>query len=88
VAEDEQLRARIMQIMQPRQAAELIEEESWQLLGSVSLGRVVFTMNAMPAAGALGSRADGSRHRDHAADHHRHPPRRLVPLTALPPSMW
>jgi hypothetical protein len=38
-----------MQIIQPRQALDLTEEESWQLLGGVSLGRVVFTMNAMPA---------------------------------------
>ena len=38
-----------MQIIQPRQALNLTEEESWQLLGGVSLGRVVFTMKAMPA---------------------------------------
>jgi nitroimidazol reductase NimA-like FMN-containing flavoprotein (pyridoxamine 5'-phosphate oxidase superfamily) len=37
------------QIMQPRQALELTEAECWQLLGSVSLGRVVFTHRAMPA---------------------------------------
>jgi nitroimidazol reductase NimA-like FMN-containing flavoprotein (pyridoxamine 5'-phosphate oxidase superfamily) len=49
VTGDEQVRARIRQISQPRQAVELTEEESWQLLGSLSLGRVVFTMNAMPA---------------------------------------
>jgi Pyridoxamine 5'-phosphate oxidase len=46
VAGDEQVRARIMRA---RQTLELTVSESWQLLGSVSLGRVVFTMNAMPA---------------------------------------
>jgi nitroimidazol reductase NimA-like FMN-containing flavoprotein (pyridoxamine 5'-phosphate oxidase superfamily) len=46
VAGDQQIRA---QIMQPRQALELTAAECWQLLGSVSLGRVVFSMNAMPA---------------------------------------
>jgi len=46
VAGDEQVRARIMRA---RQTLELTVAESWQLLGSVSLGRVVFTMNAMPA---------------------------------------
>jgi hypothetical protein len=46
VAEDEQVRA---QIMQPRQTLELTVDESWRLLASVSLGRIVFTMNALPA---------------------------------------
>lgn len=46
MAEDEQSGA---QITRPRQAVELIRQECWQLLASVSLGRVVFTMNAMPA---------------------------------------
>jgi nitroimidazol reductase NimA-like FMN-containing flavoprotein (pyridoxamine 5'-phosphate oxidase superfamily) len=46
VAGDEQIRA---QIMRPRQTLELTRAESWQLLGSVSLGRVVFTQHAMPA---------------------------------------
>jgi nitroimidazol reductase NimA-like FMN-containing flavoprotein (pyridoxamine 5'-phosphate oxidase superfamily) len=46
VAGDEQIRARIVQ---PRQALELTEAESWQLLQSVSLGRIVFTRHAMPA---------------------------------------
>jgi hypothetical protein len=46
VAGDEQIRA---QIMQSRQTVELTVAESWQLLGSVSLGRVVFTRHAMPA---------------------------------------
>jgi nitroimidazol reductase NimA-like FMN-containing flavoprotein (pyridoxamine 5'-phosphate oxidase superfamily) len=46
VAGDEQIRARIVQA---RQALELTEAESWQLLQSVSLGRIVFTRHAMPA---------------------------------------
>ena len=46
MAGDEQIRA---QIMPPRQALELTRAESWQLLGSTSLGRVVFTRHAMPA---------------------------------------
>jgi hypothetical protein len=33
----------------PRQAIQLTEGECWDLLGSVSLGRVVFTHHAMPA---------------------------------------
>lgn len=39
----------VMQMTQPRQAVALTDEESWELLGSVELGRVVFTMKAMPA---------------------------------------
>jgi len=35
--------------MRPRPIVELIESECWQLLGSVSLGRIVFTQHAMPA---------------------------------------
>ena len=35
--------------MRPRQTAELTGDESWQLLASVSLGRIVFTQHAMPA---------------------------------------
>ena len=46
MAADEQIRA---QIMQPRQTLELTKAEAWQLLGSVSLGRVVFAMHALPA---------------------------------------
>jgi predicted phage tail protein len=45
VAGDEQIRARVMQ---SRDTVELTVAESWQLLGSVSLGRVVFTRHAMP----------------------------------------
>lgn len=36
-------------IARPRQAIDLTEGESWQLLASVSIGRVVFTHRAMPA---------------------------------------
>ena len=43
---DEQDRA---QIMRPRQAVELTQHECWQLLRSVSLGRIVFTRHALPA---------------------------------------
>jgi len=39
----------VPQVLQARQAIELTEGECWQLLGSVSLGRVVFTHRAMPA---------------------------------------
>jgi nitroimidazol reductase NimA-like FMN-containing flavoprotein (pyridoxamine 5'-phosphate oxidase superfamily) len=39
----------VPQVLQARQAIELTEGECWQLLGSVSLGRVVFTQRAMPA---------------------------------------
>jgi pyridoxamine 5'-phosphate oxidase-like protein len=46
VAGDEQIRA---QIMQARQILELTQAECWHLLASVSLGRVVFMMHAMPA---------------------------------------
>lgn len=37
------------QVSPPRQALELTEAECWQLLGGVSLGRIVFTQRAMPA---------------------------------------
>jgi nitroimidazol reductase NimA-like FMN-containing flavoprotein (pyridoxamine 5'-phosphate oxidase superfamily) len=46
MAGDEQIEA---QIVRPRQALDLTRAESWQLLGSVSLGRIVFTQRAMPA---------------------------------------
>ena len=35
--------------MRSRQTVNLTEAESWQLLGSVSLGRIVFSHHAMPA---------------------------------------
>ena len=37
------------QIMRSRQVLELTRAESWRLLGSVSLGWIVFTRHAMPA---------------------------------------
>lgn len=46
MAGDEQIRA---QVMPSRQIQELTDAESWQLLRSVSLGRIVFTWHAMPA---------------------------------------
>ncbi len=46
MAGEEQIRARTIR---PRQAVELTESESWQLMASVSLGRIVFTQHAMPA---------------------------------------
>jgi nitroimidazol reductase NimA-like FMN-containing flavoprotein (pyridoxamine 5'-phosphate oxidase superfamily) len=46
VAGDEQIRA---QIMRPRQTLELTEDECWRLLAGMPLGRIVFTMNALPA---------------------------------------
>lgn len=49
MAGDEQVRVQTMHDAQPRQVLELTEPECWELLGGVSLGRVVFTMRAMPA---------------------------------------
>ena len=46
VAGDEQVRA---QMTRSRQALELAAAESWRLLASVSLGRIVFSQHAMPA---------------------------------------
>ncbi|HEV2373714.1 MAG TPA: pyridoxamine 5'-phosphate oxidase family protein [Streptosporangiaceae bacterium] len=56
MAGDEQARARAMQ---PRRVVELAEEECWALLGSVSVGRVVFTMKAMPAVRPVNHLLDG-----------------------------
>ena len=53
---DKQIRP---QIMRPRQALELTEGECWQLLRSVSLGRVVFTHHAMPAIRPVNHLVDG-----------------------------
>jgi nitroimidazol reductase NimA-like FMN-containing flavoprotein (pyridoxamine 5'-phosphate oxidase superfamily) len=55
VAGDQQIQAQIM----PRQALELTAAECWQLLGSVSLGRVVFSMHAMPAIRPVNHLIDG-----------------------------
>jgi nitroimidazol reductase NimA-like FMN-containing flavoprotein (pyridoxamine 5'-phosphate oxidase superfamily) len=46
VGGDEQIQA---EVMRSRQMLELTGAESWQLLRSVSLGRIVFTWHAMPA---------------------------------------
>ena len=46
MAGDEQIQA---EVMRPRQILELTVAESWRLLRSVSLGRIVFTWHAMPA---------------------------------------
>jgi nitroimidazol reductase NimA-like FMN-containing flavoprotein (pyridoxamine 5'-phosphate oxidase superfamily) len=46
VTDDDQVRTRMIR---PRQTTELTRAESWRLLASVSLGRIVFTRRAMPA---------------------------------------
>lgn len=43
----------------PRQAIDLTEGECWQLLKSVSIGRVVFTHRAMPAIRPVNHLIDG-----------------------------
>ena len=45
----------------PRQAIELTEGECWQLLASVSIGRVVFTHRAMPAIRPVNHFVDGRK---------------------------
>lgn len=45
--------------VRPRQSITLTESECWKLLSSVSLGRVVFTMNAMPAIRPVNHLVDG-----------------------------
>jgi hypothetical protein len=47
--------------MQPRQALELIAAESWQLLASVSLGRIVFVQHAMPVIRPVNRLVDDQR---------------------------
>jgi pyridoxamine 5'-phosphate oxidase-like protein len=62
MAGDEQVRARIRrftEVSQSRQALDLTEEECWQLLGTVSLGRIVFTQRAMPAIRPVNHLVDG-----------------------------
>lgn len=46
-------------MMGPRQSVELIPAECWQLLRGVSVGRVVFTMNALPAIRPVNHVVDG-----------------------------
>jgi nitroimidazol reductase NimA-like FMN-containing flavoprotein (pyridoxamine 5'-phosphate oxidase superfamily) len=43
----------------PRQAVQLIPAECWQLLRGASVGRVVFTMNALPAIRPVNHLVDG-----------------------------
>lgn len=43
----------------PRHTIELIPDECWALLHQASLGRVVFTMNAMPAIRPVNHLIDG-----------------------------
>ncbi|HEY3954825.1 MAG TPA: pyridoxamine 5'-phosphate oxidase family protein [Streptosporangiaceae bacterium] len=43
----------------PRQATDLPQGECWRLLASVSLGRVVFTMHALPAIRPVNHLVDG-----------------------------
>jgi nitroimidazol reductase NimA-like FMN-containing flavoprotein (pyridoxamine 5'-phosphate oxidase superfamily) len=43
----------------PRQALELTRDECWRLLREASLGRVVFTMNALPAIRPVSHLIDG-----------------------------
>jgi hypothetical protein len=57
VAKDEPARPLFAE---PRQTLELTAHESWRLLGSVSLGRVVFTMNALPAIRPVNHLTDGT----------------------------
>ena len=51
----------VPQALQAREAIELTEGECWQLLGSVSLGRVVFTHHAMPAIRPVNHVVDDQR---------------------------
>ena len=46
--------------MRPRQALDLIPEECWQLLRGTSVGRIVFTMNALPAIRPVNHLIDGA----------------------------
>lgn len=48
-----------MPVEQPRPAVELAEDECWALLGSVPVGRVVFTMRALPAVRLVNHLTDG-----------------------------
>ncbi len=61
MAGDEQIRAQIMrpQTTQPRQSLDLTDDECWQLLATVPLGRVVFTQHALPAIRPVNHRIDG-----------------------------
>lgn len=56
MAAEEQIRA---PIIGPRQSVDLIPAECWQLLRAVSVGRVVFTMNALPSIRPVNHVVDG-----------------------------
>jgi len=55
---DEQVRARVMAGGR-RRALDLTADECWTLLGGVPVGRVVFTMEAMPAIRPVNHLVDG-----------------------------
>jgi nitroimidazol reductase NimA-like FMN-containing flavoprotein (pyridoxamine 5'-phosphate oxidase superfamily) len=57
MASDEAMRARNMK--RPRQTLDLIPAECWDLLRRTSVGRVVFTMNALPAIRPVNHVIDG-----------------------------
>jgi nitroimidazol reductase NimA-like FMN-containing flavoprotein (pyridoxamine 5'-phosphate oxidase superfamily) len=57
MAGDEAVQARIM--TGPWQALDLIPAECWDLLRGTSLGRVVFTMHALPAIRPVNHLVDG-----------------------------
>ncbi len=46
-------------VMRPRQAVELARAECWRLLRSVSVGRIVFTLHALPAIRPVNHLVDG-----------------------------
>lgn len=57
MTDDEHIRAEITR--QPRQTLELMRDECWRLLQDVSVGRVVFTMRALPAIRPVNHLIDG-----------------------------
>lgn len=57
MASDEAVRARVM--TRPRQTLDLIPNESWELLRGTSIGRVVFTIQALPAIRPVNHVIDG-----------------------------
>ena len=57
MASGEAIRARIMP--RPRQTLDLIPDECWELLRGTSIGRVVFTMRALPAIRPVNHVIDG-----------------------------
>ena len=88
MAGDEQIRP---QVVQSRQAVELTAAESWRLLGSVSLGRVVFTMKAMPAIRPVNHLIDDEAIivRSHLGRRSRGMPRPVTArLSATRPTTW